>query len=139
MKKYTDAELISCLRGASATLGGVLTTADYDSLARGSRFRDGRPRPTHQTHAHRFGSWRAALDAADLRANPPTPIAGKRLFESSHCIDAIRHVARQLGSTPTLREYEQFATRSGGGLPSSATIRNRLGSWSGALQAAGFQ
>lgn len=135
-KKFTDGELISCLQGASQVVGGVLSTTAYAHFAKTRRFPDGRQWPTHQTHFHRFGSWRNALRAAGLRANPSSAIAGQRLFEVGHCIDAIRHVYRELDRIPSVNDYERIATASNGALPSSATIRNRCGTWADALRMA---
>lgn len=135
-KKYPDAELLQVLREASEGIGGILTANGYDGFAKARRFADGRPWPTHQTHFHRFGSWRQALHAAGLAANPSSPIAGQRIFDASHCIDAIRHVHREVGAVPTLSEYESIAKVSKGALPSSATVRSRCGSWSEALRMA---
>ena len=137
-KKYTDRELIFCLREASEAIGGVLTTAAYNGFAKTQEFPDGRSWPSHQTHFHRFGSWREALQAAGLRANPTSAIAGKRLFEVGHCIDAIRHAQRELRRVPSVNDYEHIARESNGALPSSATIRNRCGSWSEAVRMAGL-
>jgi len=136
--RYTNAELIEFLREASVELGGVLSAQGYTDYARGKMTRDGRRWPTHQTHAKRFGSWRAALKAAGLAANPPSPIAGQTIFHDGHCIDALRAAARKLGRAPTAEEYGTFARASGGALPSQATIRNRLGRWNDALARAGL-
>src|SRR5713101_6019004 len=86
--KYTDDEVLECLRSANQALGGVLAAAAYTDFARGRTFTDGRPWPTHQTAHLRFGSWRRALREAGLPANPSSPIAGRRLFNEGHCIDA---------------------------------------------------
>ncbi len=137
-RKYSNDELISCLKQVSAALGGVITTAEYTKYARGQRFGDGRPWPTHQTHFKRFGSWRNALAAAELRSNPTSAISGQMLFEQAHCIDALRAVKRQLGKVPTAAEYGVSARGSGGALPSLATVRNRCGTWTAALSAAGM-
>ena len=131
--KYSHDELIECLRTASVTLGGVLTTAGYTEFARARRLPDGRPWPLHQTASNRFGSWRAALQRAGLEANPPSAIAGQRLFTREHCIDAILEVECQLGHPPTAAEYERAAVASKGVLPSLATVRHRCGGWQEAL------
>lgn len=132
--RYSDGELLECLRGASRDLGGVLSTAAYGRFIRGRKLTDGRPWPTHQTPSNRFGSWRAALEKAGLRSNPPSPIAGQRLFGRPQCIDAILEVQRSLGRLPTVQEYEGYAAQRNGSLPSSATIRNRCGSWQTTLR-----
>lgn len=135
-KKYTDDELIEFLQAASTAMGGVLSAQSYTAFARGQKTSDGRPWPTHQTHALRFGSWRAAVKAAGLTANPTSPIAGQTIFEEGHCIDALRAAARTLGRAPTADEYDDFARASKGALPSQATVRHRFGSWSHALECA---
>jgi hypothetical protein len=135
-ERYSREELIECLREASEELGGVLSTWAYTDLARTRHFADGRPWPTHQTHSLRFGSWRSALLEAGLEANPSSAIAGQRLFEVSHCIDAIRYVSHELGRAPSVRDYERIAIDSNGALPSSATIRKRCGSWGKAVEMA---
>lgn len=134
--RYSDDELIDCLRSASLAIGGVLTTAAYSSLAKASAFPDGRTWPTHQTPSNRFGSWRAALERAGLESNPPSAIAGQRIFTRGHCIDAVLEVERDVGRLPTASDYEEFAAKMGGALPSIATVRNRCGSWGEALRLA---
>lgn len=131
--RYSDDEIIECLRTASVEIGGVLTTAEYTSFARTREFPDGRPWPGHQTPALRFGSWRAALQRAGLEANPPSAIAGQRLFTREHCVDAILEVEREVGHPPTAAEYERAASASNGVLPSLATVRHRCGGWQEAL------
>jgi hypothetical protein len=135
-KKYSDEELLQILRDANDALGGILTASAYNEFAKDKNFPDGRPWPTHQTHFHRFGSWREALLAAGLSANPSSAIAGQRLFDRGHCIDAIRHAYRELDAVPSISEYESIARAFHGALPSAATIRTRCGSWTRALRMA---
>jgi hypothetical protein len=134
--KYTEDDVLGCLREANAALGGVLTTAAYDNYARGRTLADGRLWPTHQTAFLRFGSWVAALERVGLPANASSPIAGRRLFTEGHCIDAILEVERAVGHLPTVVEYDRYASEMAGVLPSSPTIRNRFGSWRRALEVA---
>jgi Homing endonuclease associated repeat/Sigma-70, region 4 len=134
--KYSEKDVLTCLREASGALGGILTTAAYDAYARGRKLSDGRLWPTHQTAFLRFGSWKSALELAGLPANASSPIAGRRLFSEGHCIDAILEVERSVGHLPTVTEYEGYAAQMAGVLPSSPTIRNRFGSWQLALKAA---
>src|SRR5688572_10521631 len=35
------------------------------------------------------------------------------LFEVGHCLDAVRHLHRELGKVPTAEDYERFASDSG--------------------------
>jgi len=135
-KRYSDEELLEVLRETSDALGGILTTHVYNEYAEGRTFPDGRPWPSHQTHFHRFGSWRQSLLSAGLAANPSSAISGQRIFDRGQCVDAIRHAGRELGHPPSLKEYEALARGSKGGLPSAATVRNRCGSWSAAVRLA---
>lgn len=135
-QRYSDDDLIDCLRSASLEIGGVLTTAAYSALAKTRSFRDARPWPTHQTPSNRFGSWRGALQRAGLQSNPPSAIAGQRIFTREHCIEAILEVERALGRLPTAADYERYAAKMGGALPSLATLRHRCGGWREALMLA---
>jgi AraC-like DNA-binding protein len=136
--KYSDEEVLGFLREAAGAVGGVLTGLDYDHFARERMTADGRPWPTKQTAMRRFGSWRGALLAAGLSANPSSPVAGMRSFDFERCLDAVRTVAQALGKFPTVDEYDQYARESGGALPSLATVRNRCGTWIRVLREAGM-
>lgn len=125
---YSDMEVIDCLKLANQELGGVMTSIEYEKAAANRMLPDGRNWPGRQTAMGRFGSWRTALMAAGLPANPSSAIAGKRQYEMAHCIDAILEVERYLGRVPTAREYERYA-RLNGGLPSLSTVRHRHGQW----------
>jgi hypothetical protein len=137
-KRYSDEELLECLRIASQELGGVLTTGAYANFIKERTLDDGRLWPSNQVYRLRFGSWVDALHKAGLRANARTPIAGRPLFTAAHCTDAVRYLARQLGHAPTAAEYDLAARASGGALPSLATVRQRFGGWLSALRAAGL-
>ena len=126
-KKYSEGELIAMLLEASVALGGILSKEAFEEYARGRTLDDGRGWPTAQTHMLRFGGWRRALVRAGLTANPSSPIAGQTLFDKPQCIDAVRHVARQLKKIPTVSDYDDYARESNGALPSAATIRHRYG------------
>ncbi len=137
-KIYSNDEMLACLREASDSLGGILSTGAYREFARQRTFEDGRAWPGPQSIFGRFGSWVDALQAAGLAANPRSAIAGQRVFEESHCIDAVRYVGRELGKPPTANAYDEMARASSGGLPSLATVRNRCGGWISALTKAGY-
>jgi AraC-like DNA-binding protein len=135
-KKYSDQELIGFLQTAGAAVAGVLTVTRYNEFAKENRTADGRRWPTNQTYHHRFDSWRNALLAAGLGANPSSPIAGMTSFDSDRCLEAVRVVAGALGKIPTVEEYDDYAGESEGSLPSATTVRNRCGSWLQALRMA---
>lgn len=137
-RKYSDDELRSFLLEASTTLGGVLSANAYTKFARSRKTEDGRPWPTHQTFGLRYGTWRAALLDAGLAANPSSPIAGQVIFEVSHCVDALRAAAREVGTPLTTHAYDEYAKSTKGALPSLATVRHKLGRWPEALSRAGL-
>ena len=69
-----------------------------------------------------------------LRATGMEPItaptrARKRRWTDEACWTALRKVVRELGEIPTVLAYERHAAGRPE-LPSSATLRNRLGRWS---------
>ena len=61
---YSSEELIACLKEAGAA-PGRLTTGKYAKYAEGRQLGDGRPWPSFQTLAKRFGTWRRALAEAE--------------------------------------------------------------------------
>jgi AraC-like DNA-binding protein len=135
-KKYSDGELMACVKEAASKWEGPLTGAKYESYARGRTLADGRPWPGRQTFALRYSTWREALGRAGVVANPSSGVAGHRKFDRGRCVGAVRYVANQLGKTPTVQEYERLAQQSAGSLPSVATVRHRLGTWDEALREA---
>ncbi|HEY1457235.1 MAG TPA: sigma factor-like helix-turn-helix DNA-binding protein [Solirubrobacteraceae bacterium] len=137
-QNYSDQELIAFLREASAAGPTVMTALAYGDYARSRRTADGRPWPTHQTHHKRFGSWRGALMQAGLPAHAATRAGRKRHFDADLCVQALRAVHDALGKVPSTTEYERYAHDSQGALPSSATVRNRCGTWNDALRMAGL-
>jgi uncharacterized protein (DUF433 family) len=67
--------------------------------------------------------------AAGLRGDP-VPARTRRLrWTNAACWEALRRAADELGEVPTVLAYERCAAGRSD-LPSSATIRNRLGRWS---------
>lgn len=134
--RYSIEEVLQCLREANRTLGGVLTTADYDRFRSSRRFPDGRPWPTNQTASLRYGSWRKALEAAGLESNPSTPITGKFRFSEAECIAAVRAAEAIYGRLPTVEEYDKYTVKMRAAAPGTSTVRQRLGngSWQATLR-----
>jgi hypothetical protein len=131
-KTYIDRELLDFLRQASATSTEPLTRAFYNEYASGRLAPNGKPWPTTQTYSARFGSWADALRAAGVRAKPTPTWTGKRI-DREECLAAIRTVTETLGRAPTCREYEIYARKSDGSLPSTRTVLKRCGTWYEAL------
>ncbi|WGL50703.1 hypothetical protein P5P86_12090 [Nocardioides sp. BP30] len=117
---FSDGQLIDGLRAAAAELGEPLTNGAYDAWQRG---RDIAASPA--LLIRRFGSWRAACEAAGLRANA-TRSTSRRWSEE----DLVAVVATYLsteGATGSFADYSAWA-RTREDTPSGATLRQR-GSW----------
>lgn len=129
MKRYSDEDLIGSLVEAAATGDRNLTTAAYDRFTHDSpTLADGRPRPGHQAMLLRFDSWRGALSAAHLPANPHGG-PPKQFEDSSAAVASIVACWRDTGAPPTVASYDQWQ-RGKDGHPSSALARRLVGgSW----------
>lgn len=78
------------------------------------------------TYVNHFGSWNAALEAADFE--PRTPRAPTPVL-----LEDLRRVADELEKTPTIAEYDDHGTYS------ASTYRHRFGTWREAVEAAGLE
>jgi hypothetical protein len=134
---YSDAELIAFLREAGAAVGATLSGKAYDAFARRRRTSDGRRWPTKQTAMSRFGSWRAAVQAAGLDTHPSSGVGLRERFRREQCVEAVRLVGERLERPPSRGEYERCARESAGELPSVSTVGVRCGGWSEAVRLAG--
>jgi len=85
--------------------------------------------PSLPTVLNRMGGWTRAVRAAGLTPIVPTGTARRRRWTEGACWAALRRVADELGEIPTVLAYERHAAGRHD-LPSSATVRNRLGRWS---------
>lgn len=82
-----------------------------------------------------YGRWNSALQTAGL---PSRPSAGSRTaFTTDDCLAALASCAEAIHKSPTYDEYERWS-RTRADAPSGQTIRNRLGRWLEALDAAGL-
>jgi hypothetical protein len=121
---YSDRDIIVALRAVAAGLGRVPSAKEYALLARGLEL------PSLPTVLNRMGGWTRAVTAAGM-----TPLAAataatrRRRWTSDACWAALRGVVAELGEIPTVLAYERHAAGRTD-LPSSATLRNRLGRWS---------
>jgi len=113
--EYSDADLLDGLRAVGEQADGCPTVADL---------RDRDDLPTYATYRRRFGSWADALAAAGFETGD---------VSKADCIQLIRALAADLGRTPT---HEDINERED--LPHVWTFQDRFGSWSAALEAAGF-
>jgi len=122
-RTYTDRDIMVALTAVAARLGRVPSAKEYAALARELQFR------SLPTVLNRMGGWTSAIHAARLR---PPAAAGRtrpRRWTEDACWSALRDVVTELDEIPTVLGYERFAAGRSD-LPSSATVRNRLGRWS---------
>ncbi|MGI8596290.1 MAG: homing endonuclease associated repeat-containing protein [Thermoleophilaceae bacterium] len=122
---FSDAELVDAVRTAAGSTRGLLSSAEYGRIART------RGLPSLQTLTNRLGSWNEALAAAGS-APPAAHRSYTRRWTEESCLDAVRRVAVEEGRLPTVQRYEAIA-KGRGDLPSSATVRLRLGTWTSVL------
>lgn len=127
VQRYTDEEMLAALRAAAGDRDEPLTTTAYDAhhAAHGGAGR--------LTIIKRFGTWRAALGAAGVRANEASG-------HTAHWTEAtmVEWVAEYLAEPGTTGSYAGYAewAKARAGAPSGATIRNRFGGWAAARKAA---
>jgi transposase len=123
-RTYTDRDIILALTTAAARLGRVPSAKDYAAVARQAQL------PSLATVLNRMGGWTNAVTAAGLRPAALRPARPRRRrWTQEACWDALRRAADDLGEIPSVLAYERYAAGRTD-LPSSATIRNRLGRWS---------
>lgn len=124
--RYSDDELVACLRTAATELENPLAHARYAEWSRGRSLDGERPWPGPQGMMLRFGSWRNTLARAGLPANPsagPDP-----RFELSDAVDAMARAWTETGKPPTVESYDNW--RAGREqFPASATARKFVEGW----------
>ncbi|MGJ1631362.1 homing endonuclease associated repeat-containing protein [Clavibacter sepedonicus] len=130
-KRYSNEELIGCLQAAAVAEGRTLSAQAYQRHAiQNPRLEDGRPAPGMQVMAIRFGSWRSALEAAGLPANPHS--GQDKRFDEATAVAAVISCWRETGRPPTAASYDEWQ-RSQEIFPSGSTVRNLCGSWNALL------
>ncbi len=122
-RTYSDRDILVALRAVAAGLGRVPSAKEYALMARGLEL------PSLPTVLNRMGGWTRAVRAAGLTPIAPTGSARPRRWTEGACWAALRRVFDELGEFPTVLSYERHAAGRHD-LPSSATVRNRLGRWS---------
>jgi len=120
---YSDRDILVALRAVAAGLGRVPSAKEYALTARGLDL------PSLPTVLNRMGGWSSAIQAAGMTPVAPHTSSRTRRWTDSACWDALRRVVDELGQIPTVLSYERHAAGRPD-LPSSATVRNRLGRWS---------
>lgn len=124
---YTDEQMLEHLLRvwnslSEQTRATGLGPALYRALA-------GEGSPSSALYDRRFGSWRAACEAAGIQAAPSNRSHYTRV-ENQALLEAVAAYLRTGDST--YRGYMEWAQRTGN--PSGSTIRNRLGRWPDVLQ-----
>jgi len=120
---YSERDIIVALRAVAAGLGRVPSAKEYALLARGLEL------PSLPTVLNRMGGWSRAVSAAGMTPTAAPAIARQRRWTEGACWAALRRVVAELGEVPTVVSYDRHAAGRPD-LPSSATLRNRLGRWS---------
>jgi transcriptional regulator with XRE-family HTH domain len=119
---YSDRDIAIALTSTAAGLGRTPSAREYEALA---HIHEG---PSVKTILNRMGGWTTAVQAAGL-----TPVRSlhtrSRRWTVEACWAAVRAVAAELDEIPTVITYDRCAAGRPD-LPSSATLRNRLGRWS---------
>jgi hypothetical protein len=127
IRTYSERDIVLALASVAARLDRTPSAHEYAAAISGARL------PSLATVLHRMGGWSNALAAAGLRETVAAGVvAGRtrgRRWSDEACWDALRRALDGLGEIPTVRAYERYAAGRED-MPSSATIRNRLGRWS---------
>ncbi|MDP9903193.1 homing endonuclease associated repeat-containing protein [Arthrobacter bambusae] len=132
----------------SPTRNGPVVYTDENMLSALRRLAEGEPTISRPIFNHRrsntdactalyearFGSWNKALEMAGLETTmQPEQLQGVTTkWSQDQILQALTHCLAETGST-TLRRYEEWRKNqpdAATGLPSAASIRMRLGSWS---------
>ena len=124
-RDFTDEHIGAELRGAAARAGDPLSVAQYDA---------GRGEPSSALIIQRFGSWSAACSAAGLSARSVSRTY-TRAFDETTVAAAVARYLGEPGCTGSYAGYAAWA-KSTTGAPSGQTVRNTLGSWAQAKDAA---
>lgn len=123
VQTYSDRDLILALSSVATRVGRVPSAKEYAAHARSLNY------PSLPTILNRMGGWAHALHAAGIQPLSTPRRTPKRRWTEESCWAALLSVVEELGEIPTVLVYERHAAGRPE-LPSSATLRNRLGRWS---------
>lgn len=129
-KRHSDEEILEQLAFVAKEIGRTPTSFDI-SMASGFGYI-----VSSRTIYLRFGSLRNAQKLAGLTPNNPPARVYKKKYSDEQLIDQLKKFGKYLGRTPTLEDidYNDFQCE----LASSATFAGRFGSFSKAIELAGF-
>jgi hypothetical protein len=122
-KTYSDRDIMIALTTVADRLGRVPSAREYGALARQLEY------ASLPTVLNRMDGWTNAVRAAGLTRVPSHARPRSRRWTEGACWAALRQVVAELGELPTVLAYERYAAGRAD-LPSSATLRVRLGRWS---------
>jgi hypothetical protein len=120
---YSDRDLVLAVSSMAARLGRVPSAKEYALLARELEL------PCLTTVANRMGGWTNAVRTAGLTPVSMPARTRSRRWTTETCWAAMHRVTAELGQIPTVGAYDRHAAGRAD-LPSSETLRNRLGRWS---------
>ena len=123
LNTYTDRDIILALTSVATRVGRVPSAKEYALHARELNY------PSLPTILNRMGGWARALRAAGMQPISSPTRARTRRWTEEACWAALLEVVKTLDAIPTVVGYERHAAGRDD-LPSSATLRNRLGRWS---------
>jgi hypothetical protein len=122
-KTYSDSDIAAALTSVAVSLGHVPRVKEYEAFASTCGC------PSLATVVNRMGGWTNAVKAAGLtHASTPARTRSRR-WTADACWTAVRRAVAELEQIPTVVMYDRHAAGRPD-LPSSATLRNRLGRWS---------
>lgn len=127
-QSFTDDQILAALRAAAGRCGEPLSHSRYDSVSREVAG------PSSARIIQRFGSWRRACAAAGVAAGSPARRYTPRWDRAGVRAAVVDYLASE-DCAGTYADYEGWA-RAGPDRPSGATVRNILGGWQAAKQAA---
>lgn len=119
---FSDDDLVAAIRTVADFLGRTPSSGEYLKTARAMGL------PSLPTIGNRFGSWSAAVLAAGLVPRGSGRRHYARRWTDVAVRTALERLVIELGALPTVDQYE-LSAESDPSLPSSATVRNRLGRW----------
>ncbi|MDP2711528.1 MAG: sigma factor-like helix-turn-helix DNA-binding protein [Solirubrobacteraceae bacterium] len=123
VQTYSDRDIILALVSVATRVGRVPSAKEYAAHARELNY------PSLPTVLNRMGGWTHALRATGMEPLTAPSRTRTRRWTEEACWTALREVVDELDEIPTVLAYERHAAGRAE-LPSSATLRNRLGRWS---------
>jgi hypothetical protein len=121
--RYSDRDIVDAIVLVASELGEVPSPRQYSARTRELGL------PSLPTVLNRTGGWTSALRAAAMQPTAPARKPRQPRWTEAECWRVLHRVVRDLGSVPSVRAYERFIADLPD-MPSSSTVRNRLGRWS---------